>query len=449
MKFYNTADFVNILDRDRTSMQNKFLLPIAVLSVVLIGSFGWNLHQDRQRVYTLTLATGTKTGNYYPFGQAIAKVVAQENPRLRIQVIETQGAEENMRRLQANEAQLAIVQNDTDSVPEARVIASLFKEVFHLIVSEQSRIENISELKGKHIALMAKGSGSYSSFWFTSEHYGLKESDFKYTTGSWPEATNLLAKGEVDAIFRVLPPGSELVSKLLQTTQAKLIPIEQGAAMKIKLPYLEADLIPKGTYKADPAVPDVDLPSVGVQATLLVRDDVDPVIVKEITRILFEYRRNLVAANSLAAMISQPGGSGGLALPIHEGAQAYYDREKPDFLAANSDLIGLFLSIGTLCISWLWQLRSRFLEKQKNQADKFNLAILNLIQEIRQAETFERIEQLQEELFDIFKQVIVDLDEDRIDSDSFHSFTFTWETAMKIANDRERMLRNLQLVNRL
>jgi uncharacterized protein len=444
MKFYNTADFVNILDRDRTSMQNKFLLPIAVLSVVLIGSFGWNLHQDRQRVYTLTLATGTKTGNYYPFGQAIAKVVAQENPRLRIQVIETQGAEENMRRLQANEAQLAIVQNDTASVPEARVIASLFKEVFHLIVSEQSRIENISELKGKHIALMAKGSGSYSSFWFTSEHYGLKESDFKYTTGSWPEATNLLAKGEVDAIFRVLPPGSELVSKLLQTTQAKLIPIEQGAAMKIKLPYLEADLIPKGTYKADPAVPDTDLPSVGVQATLLARDDVDPVIVKEITRILFEHRRNLVTANSLAAMISQPGGSGGLALPIHEGAQAYYDREKPDFLAANSDLIGLFLSLFTLSVSWLWQLRSRFVEKQKNQADKFNLAILNLIQKIRITENLEEIDILQQELFDIFNQVIVDLDEDRIDSDSFHSFTFTWETAMKIATDREKMLRNLQ-----
>jgi uncharacterized protein len=429
-------------------MQNKFLLPVAVLSVVLIGSFGWNLHQDRQRVYTLTLATGTKTGNYYPFGQAIAKVVAQQNPRLRIQVIETQGAEENMRQLQANEAQLAIVQNDTTAVPSARVVASLFKEVFHLIVSEQSGIQSVSDLKGKHIALMAKGSGSYSSFWFVSKHYGLKESDFKSTSGSWAEASNLLINGEVDAIFRVIPPGSDFVSDLLKNTRANLVPIEQGSAMKIKLPYLEADLIPKGTYKAEPAVPDVDLPSVGVQATLLVRDDVDPVIVKELTRILFEHRRNLVTANSLAAMIGQPGGNGGLALPIHEGAQAYYDREKPDFLATNSELIGLLLSLFTLSVSWLWQLRSRFVEKQKNQADKFNLAILNLIQEIRQAETFERVEQLQEELFDIFKQVIVDLDEDRIDSDSFHSFTFTWETAMKIATDREKMLRNLQFVNR-
>ncbi len=428
-------------------MKNKFLLPVALLSVVLIGSFGWNLYQDRQRVYTLTLATGTKTGNYYPFGQAIAQVVAQENPHLRIQVVETQGAEENMNQLQVNKAQLAIVQNDTAAVPEARVIASLFKEVFHLIVSEQSGIQNVSDLKEKRIALMAKGSGSYRSFWFMSEHYGLKESDFKSTTNSWLEANNLFASGQVDAVFLVLPPGSKLVSKLLQNRQGKLVGIDQGAAMKIKLPYLEADLIPKGTYKAGPAVPDTDLPSVGVQATLLARNDVDPAIVKEITRILFEYRRNLVAANSLAAMISQPGGSGGLALPIHEGAQAYYDREKPDFLAANSNVIGLSLSIVTLLASWFWQLRSRFLQKQKNQADQFNLAILNLIQKVRQVKNIEEVQHLQEELFDIFKQVIVDLDEDRIDSDSFHSFTFTWETAIKIATEREKMLRDLCLIS--
>ncbi len=429
-------------------MPNKFLFPIAALSVILIGSFGWNLHQDRQRVYTLTLATGTKTGNYYPFGQAIAEVVAQQNPRLRIQVIETQGAEENMRQLQANQAQLAIVQNDTVAVPSARVVASLFKEVFHLIVSEESGIKSVSDLKGKHIALMAKGSGSYSSFWFMSRHYGLKESDFKFTSDSWAEATNLFINGEVDAIFRVVPPGSSFVSDLLQNTRGKLVAINQGEAMKIKLPYLEADLIPKGTYKAEPAVPDIDLPSVGVQATLLARDDVDPIIVKEITRILFEYRRNLVAANSLAAMISQPGGSGGLALPIHQGAKAYYDREKPDFLAANSDLLGLSFSLLTLSISWILQLRSRFLQKQKNRADKFNLDILNLIQKIRQTKNLEEIDLLQEELFDIFKQVIVDLDEDRIDSDSFHSFTFTWETAMKIAANQSKMLRDLPLVPR-
>ncbi|MEG3938155.1 MULTISPECIES: TAXI family TRAP transporter solute-binding subunit [unclassified Microcoleus] len=443
---YNTFNFA-IIDRVSTSMQNKFVLTLALLSFILIGSFGWKLHRDKDQIYELTLATGIKAGNYYPFGQAIAELVSQQNPRIHIQVIETQGAQENMNKLEANEAQLAIVQNNTEAVPSARVIASLFKEVFHLIVSEKSGIQTVGDLKGKHISLMDKKSGSYSFFFLMSEHYGLQETDFIYTATNWTEATKLFSKGEVDAIFGVLPPGSDLVSDLLKNTQGKLVQIDQGSAMKIKLPYLEADIIPKGTYKAAPAVPDADLGTVGVHATLLAREDVDPEVVREITRILFEYRRNLVAADSLAAMINQPGENGSLAWPVHEGAQAYYDREKPDFVAANSDAIGLFLSLGTLLASWLWQLRSRFLQKPKNRADKFNLDILSLIQQIRLAKTVNEIDLLQEQLFDIFKQVILDLDEDRIDSDSFQSFTFTWETAMRIASEREKMLRELRLIS--
>ncbi|MEG4232357.1 TAXI family TRAP transporter solute-binding subunit [Microcoleus sp. Pol11C3] len=126
------------------------------------------------------------------------------------------------------------------------------------------------------------------------------------TPTSGTEANKLFSNGEVDAIFMVLPPGSNLVRDLLQNTQRKLVQIDQGPARKIKWPYLEADVIPKGTYKADPAVPDADL-AVGVQATLLVREDVDPEIVREITRILFEHCRNLVAANSRQLLVSREG----------------------------------------------------------------------------------------------------------------------------------------------
>jgi hypothetical protein len=38
----------------------------------------------------------------------------------------------------------------------------------------------------------------------------------------------LFASGEVDAIFRVLPPGKNLVSGLLQNTRGKLMPIDRG-----------------------------------------------------------------------------------------------------------------------------------------------------------------------------------------------------------------------------
>jgi TRAP transporter TAXI family solute receptor len=421
-------------------MSNKLILPVALFSLVLVAGFTWKLVSDKQRISYLTIATGTKTGDYYPFAKAIAEVVAQQNPKLRLKVIETQGAQENIRLLQANKAQLALWQSDVPTVPSARSVVSLYQEVFHLIVTEQSGIKNVSDLKGKRIALMSKGSGSYSSFWFLGKHYGLKPQDFKSITVSWAEASQAFGKGEVDAIFRVLPAGSNVVSELLENTPGKLVPIRQAAAMKFKLPYLEASLIPEGSYKSEPTVPDRDLPTVGVRAAIVAREDVDPALIHEVTRILYEYQHDLVARNTLAASIGPPGTGGLLSLSVHPGAQAYYDREKPDYLAANGEKLGFLLSLVTLVASWMWSLRSHLSEKQKNRADKYNLKIVALIERVTTLEDLSLVRNARDELFQIFKEVVEDLDKDRITPQSFGSFSFTWDTALTTVRDRENVL---------
>jgi TRAP transporter TAXI family solute receptor len=424
-------------------MSNKFILPVALLSLVLVGGFTWKLVINNQQVHYLTIAAGAKTGDYYPFASAIAEVVAQHNPKIQLKVVETQGAQENIQRLKTNKAQLALWQSDSPTVPSARAVALLYQEVFHLIVTEQSDIRNVSDLKGKRIALMSKGSGSYNSFWFLSNHYGLKPQDFKYVVVSWSEATQAFSKDEVDAIFRILPVGSNVVSELLKNNRGRLVPIKQAAAMKFKLPYLEASSIPEGSYKSQPTVPDTDLPTVGVRATLVAHKDVDPALIHEITSILYEHQRDLVARNTLAATISPPGAGGLISLSIHAGAQAYYDREKPDFLASNAEKLGFFLSLGTLFVSWLWSLRSRLSEKQKNRADKYNLEIIALIDQVMTLDDVSLVRKARDELFRILKEVVEDLDKDRITPESFGSFSFTWETALKTVRDREKVLMDL------
>jgi TRAP transporter TAXI family solute receptor len=424
-------------------MPNKFILSVALFSLVLVGGLTWKLVSNNQQVHYLTIAAGGKTGDYYPFAKAIAEVVAQHNPKIRLKVIETQGAQENIKLLEEKKVQLALWQSDAATVPSARAVASLYQEVFHLIVTEQSGIQNVSDLKGKRIALMPKGSGSYSSFWFLSDHYGIQHQDLKYITVPWSDASQAFSKGEVDAIFRVLPAGSNVVSELLKNNRGKLVPIKQAAAMKFKLPYLEASSIPEGSYKSDPTIPDTDLPSVGVRATLVAHANVDPALIYEITTILYEHQRDLVARNTLAASISSPGTGGLLSLPIHPGAQDYYEREKPDFLASNAEKLAFLLSLVTLCISWSLSLRSRFSEKQKNRADKYNLEIVALIEHVMILEDLSGVQQVREELFRIFKEVVEDLDKDRITSESFGSFSFTLETALTTVRDREKILMGL------
>ena len=52
------------------------------------------------------------------------------------------------------------------------------------------------------------------------------------------------------------------------------------------------------------------------------------------------------------------------------------------------------------------------------------------------------------ELFSILKEVVQDLDTDRITHESFQSFTFTWETALTAVRDREILIERLAATHR-
>lgn len=422
----------------------KIVISIALLSLVAFGGFAWRLARENHRVMHLTVATGNKTGEAYRFAQAMQQVIARHQPQIQLNIIETNGSLENMQLLEKRKVELAIVQSDTPAPASARAISLLYPELFHLVVSEKSAIQSVPDLKGKRIALMPKGSGSFDAFWLLAKHYNLKPNDLQYVALTPEKALLAFKKGEVDAVFRSLPVGNRWTRELIQTIPGRMVPIDQAAAIRISLPYLEEGRIPKGTYKADPPVPSQNMPVVGVKAALITRQDIEPKIIRSLTTIIYEYRHDLVKLEPKAATISQPGVGQSLGLPLHPGAQAYYDREKPDFLTSNADVLALLISIGSLVASWIFSWRSRLLAKQKNRFDKYNLEILDILEQARNTCNLEQLEQLRQNLFEIFRKVVEDLDNDRITQESFQSFTFAWEVAINTIRHRETMVLNLQ-----
>lgn len=410
---------------------------IAVLCLAITGGTIWNLIKEKNSTIELKLATGSKGGDYYNFGTSLQRVILKNEPRIQIQVISTNGADENMQLLHDGKVQFALVQNDTPAKPSARAVALLYPEVFHLLASQKSQIQTIFDLKGKRIALMPKGSGSYNAFWILAQHYDLKSTDFKWFQMTPEQATMAFRSGQVDAVFRTLAIGNSWTKELLRTTQARMIPIDQAAAMRISYPYLIDSTIPKGTYKAIPAVPNDGLPTVGVQAALITNENISPHLVKEITSILYEYRHDLVKIEPKAATISQPDIGQNLGVALHQGARDYHDREKPPFLTENAEVIALLMSVVTLLGSSAWSLRSNVLAKQKNRADKYNLQILALIETARKTDNREELENLRQELFKIFRDVVQDWDNDRISPESFQSFAFSWQVAINTIHHKE------------
>ncbi|WP_448571757.1 TAXI family TRAP transporter solute-binding subunit [Trichothermofontia sp.] len=423
-------------------MQNRLILLILLLSLGASGVFTWQWLRDRQRVHTVVLATGGEEGEYYAFGQALAQVVARHQPQLQIQVKATEGSLQNQQLLEARQVDLAILQSDTLVSPKTEAIALLFPEVFHLIARRPSQIQSVSDLRGKRIALMPKGSGSYRLFWPLSQHYGLAETDFVAMPMPSDAAYAALEQGRVDALFRVIALGNASVKSVLADQQMQLVPIEQAAALQLVLPALEPAQIPKGTYNGAIPIPATDLPTVAVRAMLVTRQDVDTRLVHDITRILFEARNDLVEYRPLAAHVRRPDPARELGIPFHAGAQAFYNREEPNFWVTYAEPIGVLVSLVVLCISSLWQFRIWLQGRQKNRADSYNLEILHLLETIPTLNHAEELEQVQRQLLQMFAKVVVDLDRDRISPESFQSFTFPWEVAVTTLRHRETLLRN-------
>lgn len=424
-------------------MQTKFTLPLVAVSVVAAMVFGWQWVREHQRTYNLTITTGGKDGEYHAFAEALAEVVTKHEPQIKISVIESAGSKQNMERLGNGEVELAIVQSDTPVQPSARAVAYLFPEVFHLIVLERSGIQSVADLRGKRIALMPEGSGSYDLFWVLSQHYGLTTADLQAVPLPPTEAIAALNRGEVDAFFRVIAVGSASVTDLLRTTPARLIPIDQVEAMQLSLPYLEATTIPKGTYDGGAPIPPAPLQVVGVRAILITHADVDEKVIRQITQTLFEFRNELVSLYPKAANLRLPDANTNLGMPLHPGAKSYYEQDRPSFVVEYAEPIGLLISVSLLCASGAWQFRSWLLERQKNRADMYNLEILSLVNQVQDSESLEELQQVRAQLFDILHKVVTDLDQDRISSESFQSFSFPWEVAVNSIRHREVMLRNI------
>ena len=139
------------------------LVAAAVSILVLIGGFGaWrSLRQSGER-RPLVLATGPESGAYHSLGSVMASLIEAGGLASRAEVRATEGSGENMLLLDSGEADLAIVQSDSEMAESVRLVATLFDEALHILIAPEmaSRVSGIGDLDGRRVSLGAAASGT-------------------------------------------------------------------------------------------------------------------------------------------------------------------------------------------------------------------------------------------------------------------------------------------------
>lgn len=431
---------------DDTSPYAKLIAAIVISSLIAVAGFGIKVIYGYAGVERLRFATGRPGSEYFTFGAALKEIFDKHHRGIEIELVsDVEGSCDSMNRLQQNEVDMALAQNDTPAEGSVRSIALLFPELLHLYVRGESGVDRVDQLRGKRIATLPAGSGTACVLENLLDHYGVgaDEDSTEIIHMDPNQAHESFRKGEVDAVFHIIALGaaaSEHVGPSLRS-DGRLLPIEQAEALRQRHPFLEAIDIPKGFYRGYPPEPSGDIPTAAVSAALLVSKNLDKDVVYELTRTLYEHRNELVSSNPLAAWMRRPAKPEETLFPLHAGARAYYDRDKPGVWVAYADPLALGLSLTVLCISGIWHVRLRLAQMRKDRADKYSLEILGLLERLRSIEdSLEEMEEVRAGLFDIFKRVVRDVADDKVSTESFHLFAFPWEMAIGAIRHRELTL---------
>jgi TRAP transporter TAXI family solute receptor len=427
----------------------RLLIFASVSMLVLLAWFALSFYFKLYRQVNLNICAGRKDGEGYHFAQAL-QMVLQDHYSYKIKrfdIIETPGSEANSDSISRKSADFALLQADVEHFPDnGGIVAILYADLFQLVVRNNSGIQHMRDLKGKKIALPEKGSGQYSSFWALAHYYGIQESDVQAVHLSNQDITQGMMLDSLDATFAVRALGNHFVQDLLRSGKAKLVPIEDIDAFRIDRPSLAAGVIPRGAYGGSPYIPGEATHTIAVPRLLVARDQTDKEAVRLLTQLLFERRNDLIKAlgpeyQHLSGSITQPDGRQGTFIPLHPGAQAFYDREKPNFFTENIELFGILISILLPLISGALGWYTNRVERQKNTADQYAKEIMAIVNDLQETKDLAGLDLKREAMLNVLNRVMEDLDNDVLNLEGFHLFSFTWEMGYQALKERSRALK--------
>ncbi len=369
------------------------ILAIASAALIVGGAY-WFLQQTAPT--QVVISTGAPSGIYYRVGQQIGKSfegAGGSTTAVKCLVKKSGGSAENIARLEDGTADVAIVQNDAIASGRVRSLAMLYTETLHLICRRDKKIRCLNDLVEFQTNLGSRSSGTNQ---LVKELLSFSRVSLPQKTQhnvGFSEAESMLAAGELDAAFFLVGVGAEVIARLLADERFDLVPIKIRVdgredelvsekafidGFRTHYPYATYAEIPLMAYEGKPKRP---TPTVGIGAVLVCREDWDDQLAKDLVMTTFAQKAVLGREISLLSGLDESTNQSALQFPLHLGAEAYYRRNEPGYLAENAESIGLLITLALLVASGMHAVKKWIVQRRKNRVDVY----YQRVQEIQSA----------------------------------------------------------------
>jgi len=250
------------------------LLFIAIIMITFIYNF---TPPDN-----LIMTTGYERGTYAKYGERYRQVLARENIHLKL--LPSTGSVENLNRLsdESSRVDVGFVQDGTSLPPYAKNLVSLGAigyATLWVFYRSQETFHDLSQLKGKRIAIGPEGSGVRKFAIDLLKASNCTAPPTMLLDLSFAAAYKALLAGAADAIMIFGTEDSSHVKELLYTPNVKLMNFRQAEAYTRIIPALSHVILPKGILDFSKKMPPEDVHLLAATTNLIVRKDMHPALI--------------------------------------------------------------------------------------------------------------------------------------------------------------------------
>ncbi|MGE0715659.1 MAG: TAXI family TRAP transporter solute-binding subunit [Alphaproteobacteria bacterium] len=319
---------------------SRFTLAAAVAAAAVLAASPVAAQMAAPKQQFMSIATSSVGGSWFPLGGAMAKVITEAYPQLKITAEVTGGTADNLKLLKNGQVELALSTNDqaylarkgegafaNGAVTNFKGLLGGHAIIWQFYVLKSSGIASLKDLKGKRVSLGAAGSIGGPTGQIVMNAYGLKMStDWRPEYIGHGDGPGALLDGRVDGVLIISSAPTAAVTDITSRRGEDVVFLNPEKAILDKLfvehPYWFPAVIPGGVYKGHPK----DIPnSFGSSTILVASDKVADEAAYAVVKALIEGHQKLVAANALAKEWTRENATRGIVgvMPFHPGAEKY------------------------------------------------------------------------------------------------------------------------------
>ena len=231
---------------------------------------------------TIVIASGTEGSTFRAMAEKYRKLIERDG--VKVQIIASQGGLDNLKKLAdpSLRVDVGFVQGglaDGMNIEHLKSLGTILVQPLLIFYRSSQPVEQLSQLRGKRLAIGTEGSGTHSLAMKLLKANGIDAMPTVLLELAGEEAANAITDGRADAVFLMGDSATVAVMRGLMTRPGiHLLNFAQADGYLRRFSFLSKLTLPRGAVDLGKDIPAHDVQLIGPTVELVAREDLHPAL---------------------------------------------------------------------------------------------------------------------------------------------------------------------------